>query len=150
MLRTIAILAVLCTGLALGALVVAIARSNTNAPQSGLQPAIDIPALDPAVAAAEIAELHQARGSVLAGTSLASFESPDNFNSALAEQTGVELPAESSQGDLVDRLRSAAHDYDDQAHRLEEQERYVEADELRRLGEETRRVARLLAKEELR
>ena len=145
--NAVPIIAVLCTGLALGALVAAVARSGNSVPPSNLAAPSETLPLDPAAAAAEIAELHQSRGSVLAGTSLASFESSENFTTALAKQTGVELPTESPPGDLVAQLRSAAHEYDTQAHRFEESERYTEADELRRLGEETRRVARLLAKE---
>src|SRR6476469_5536974 len=106
MLRAIAILAVVCTGLALGVYAAAIIRSHLERPLAP-QGMHETPALDPAAAAAEIAELHESRGSVLAGTSLASFESPDDFNAALAKQTGVELPAEPQhlQDDLVATLR---------------------------------------------
>src|SRR5689334_9462851 len=142
MLRAIAILAVVCTGLALGVYAAAIIRSHIERPL-GPQVMLDTPDLDLAAAAAEIAEIHDAHGSVLAGTMMASFDSPDNFNTALAKQTGVELPEEPQhlKDDLVAKLRRTAHDYDDQAHHFEEQERYLEADELRRLGDETRRVA---------
>jgi hypothetical protein len=149
MLRAIAILAVVCTGLALGVYAAAIIRAHLDRPVAP-QALFETPELDPVAAAAEIAEIHAARGSVLDGTSFASYESPDTFNTALANQTGVELPDEAQQEreDLVGRLRRSAHSYDDQAARFEDRERYVEADELRRLGDETRRVARLLAKEQ--
>lgn len=137
--RSIPLLAVLCTGLALGALTTAIVLSG-RAPQPTLEEA---PQFDPAAAAPEIAELRQSRGSILAGTSLALAEDPAEFSQALASQTGVEPVADTSES-LVDSLRRTAREYEEHAERFESQQQYAPADELRRLADDTRRIARSL------
>lgn len=143
--QIIPIIAVLCTGLALGVLATAVALSHRNAPPPLCEP---LPELDLEVAAAEIADLRQSRGTILAGTLLASAESPDDFSLALARQTGVEPPSVAARTQLVGQLRRSAEDYDHQANTFEQQQQYSQADELRHLSQETRRVARSLAHEE--
>jgi hypothetical protein len=137
--RAVSLIAVLCTGIALGALLLAVAGGNR---ERGL-PA-EPPLLDPAAALPEIAELRQARGSILAGTTLAASEEPGEFSAALASHTGVEAPPPSHES-LIERLRRSAQEYDEHAQRYETQERYAEADQLRQLGAQTRQLARRLS-----
>lgn len=145
--QTIPIIAVLCTGLALGVLAVAVMLSHRAAPVPALL-AEPLPELDLEVAAAEISELRQSRGTILAGTLLAEAESPEDFSVALAKHTGTEAPSVAARVQLIAQLRRSAEDYDHQANTFEQQQQYVQADELRHLSQETRRVARSLANEE--
>lgn len=138
--RVTALLAVLCTGAALGALLLAVAWSGGAA-----SPWIEeTPPLDPAAAMPEIAQLREARGSILAGTSLAVAGDAAEFSAALANQTGVE-PPQPPDATLVDLLRHSASDYEGHAQRLESAQNYRQADELRRLADDARRVARSLS-----
>jgi hypothetical protein len=135
--RAIPLIAVLCTGLALGGLIAAIAvsgRGNQHLPD-------EVEPLDPMVAMPEIAELRQSRGSILAGTSLAASDDHADFSAALASQTGTEPPPTQCES-LVDLLRRSASDYEQHAQRLESSQDYSQADELRRLAENARKVAR--------
>lgn len=137
--RIVPILAVLCTGLALGVLTIAIVWSGR-----GSVPTLeDVPPMDPAVAAPEIARLRESRGSILAGTSLALAEDATEFSAALASQTGIQPPAAPAVS-LVELLRRTAREYEVHAQRLEVQQSYTQADALRRLAEDARRVARSL------
>lgn len=137
--RAIPFLAVLCTGVALGALVVAmigVGRANPGQLE-------EVAPLDPVAAAPEIADLRESRGSILAGTSLAAGEDAADFSAALASQTGAELPSKPGET-LVDLLRRSASDYEGHAQQLESKQNYGQADELRRLAGDARRVAREL------
>lgn len=145
--QTIPIIAVLCTGLALGVLAGAVMLSHRAAPVPAPL-AEPLPELDLEVAATEIAELRQSRGTILAGTSLAAAESPEDFSLALARHTGTEAPSIAARTQLVAQLRRSAQEYDNQANTFEQQQQYSQADELRHLSQETRRVARSLANEE--
>jgi len=138
MFRAVPLLAVLCTGVALGALVVAMISSRHVEPA----PSEEAAPLDPTAALPEIAQLRQSRGSVLAGTSLAAGDDAAQFTAALANQSGAELPSEEQS--FVVQLRDSAEAYDQQAQRLETMHDYAQADELRRLADEARKVARTL------
>jgi hypothetical protein len=138
--RAIPLLAVLCTGVALVALVVAvIGAGRTNPPVLE-----EIAPLDPVAAAPEIAELRESRGSILAGTSLATGGDAADFSTALANHTGAApLPAPGEP--LVELLRRSASEYEGHAQKLESKQNYMYADSLRRLAEDTRQMARLLS-----
>jgi hypothetical protein len=135
--RVIPLLAVLCTGVALGALVVAAMSAGRANP--GLIE--EVAPLDPAAAMPEIAQLRESRGSVLAGTSLATGGDAADFSTALANHTGAALPSKPGEG-FVELLRRSAQDNEQQAQQLEEKQEYAQADELRRLAEEARKLAR--------
>ena len=143
--RAIPFLAVLCTGVALGALVVAM----INAGRANPIHLEEITPLDPIAAAPEIAQLRESRGSILAGTSLAAGGDAADFSAALANQTGTELSPKQGET-LVDLLRRSASEYEKQAQQLESEQDYLHADSLRGLAEDARRVARSLSPEELR
>jgi hypothetical protein len=135
--RAIPFLAVLCTGVALGALVVAmIGAGRTNPPELE-----EIAPLDAVAAAPEIAELRESRGSILAGTSLATGGDAADFSTALASHTGASLSSKPGE-DFVELLRRSAQDYEQHAQQLEEKQEYARADELRRLADEARKLAR--------
>lgn len=87
--RTIPLLAVLCTGVALGALIVAMIGVD-----GGGQPSLieEVAPLDAAVVVPEIAQIRASRGSVLAGTSLDSDDDSAQFSSALEIQAGIQPP----------------------------------------------------------
>ena len=143
MLRAIPLIAVLCTGLALGGLIaamVASGRTNQSLPQ-------EVVPLDPVAAMPEIAELRESRGSILAGTSLSAADDAADFSAALANQTGGEPPPNRTET-LVDLLRRSASEYEEHAQQLESKQNYSQADELRRLADNARRVARSLSGDE--
>jgi hypothetical protein len=143
MIRTSSLLAVLCTGLALGALAMAIVLSGRDQ-----QRIVDeIPQLDPIAATPDIADIREARGSVLAGSSLVDAEDSTEFSTALANLTGAEPPVAAFREGLMTQLGHAAREYAEHAERYEAKGDYEMADELRHLSEETRRTARRLAKD---
>lgn len=86
--RAIPLLAVLCTGVALGALIVAVIGIGRG------EPALieEVAPLDAAVVVPEIAQIRESRGSVLAGTSLDSDDDSAQFSSALEIQAGIQPP----------------------------------------------------------
>lgn len=135
--RAIPLLAVLCTGVALGALIVAVISAKRSDP--GLIE--EVAPLDAAAAVPEIAQLRESRGSVLAGTAMAITSDAAEFAAALSHQTGAEAPRPKTEK-LVELLRFSASQCDERAQQLEAAEKYNQADELRRLAEESRRVAR--------
>jgi hypothetical protein len=139
--RAVPLIAVLCTGLALGALSLAIIGSGRA------RPALieETPQLDVVAAAPDILDLRASRGSILAGSSLALGEDPAEFSAALANQTGIELPASPTPESLISLLRRTACDYEEHAQRLEMQHKYAEADQLRQLADDARRLARSLS-----
>jgi len=144
--RALGILAAALAGLTLALLLLQAVRGGrfeSVATSSGRFSLEDLepPPLDPAVTMAEIAQLRGAKGTVLEGTSLGLSEQPDDFNIALATHTGTE-PILSSHDNLVSMLRRAACEFDEQAERYETLNRYCEADDLRRLADEARRIAR--------
>jgi hypothetical protein len=102
--------------------------------------------IDPAVQQAEIWELREARGSLLAGTSLANAQSDDEFGVALAQYTGgPALPAPTSRvEDTISFLRRTSKELDDRAHRYDEQREYEMADELRRCAKAIRKSIRAI------
>ena len=138
--RAIPLLAVLCTGVALGALVVAVIGAGRTNPIE-LE---EIAPLDPVAAVPEIAQLRESRGSILAGTSLAGGGDAADFSLALASQTGAAPPTTTSES-TVALLRRNASKYEEQAQDLEFRQDYAHADALRRLAEDARRVARALS-----
>jgi hypothetical protein len=138
--RAIPLLAVLCTGVALGALVVAMIGGGRL--QTGLNE--EAAPLDPTAAMPEIAQLRESRGSILAGTSLAAGGDAADFSAALAQQSGAALPAAAAPEQLVELLRRSAGEYEEHAARLESDQEYSRADQLRRLADDARRAARSL------
>ena len=86
--RVVPLLAVLCTGVALGALVVAVVVAGRAEP--GLIE--EVAPLDLAAAIPEIAQIRESRGSILAGTSLANQDDSAQFSEALANEAGTEGP----------------------------------------------------------
>src|SRR5690349_8695164 len=86
--RAIPLLAVLCTGVALGALIVAVIGAKRADP--GLIE--EVAPLDAAAAVPEITQIRESRGSILAGTSLASGDDSAQFSEALANQAGTQAP----------------------------------------------------------
>jgi hypothetical protein len=139
--RAVPLIAVLCTGLALGALSLAIIGSGRTRPVL----IEETPPLDAAAAAPDIVDLRESRGSILAGSSLALGEDPAEFSAALASQTGIELPATATPENLVALLRRTASDYEGHAQRLEIDSKYAQADQLRQLADDARRLARSLS-----
>jgi hypothetical protein len=138
--RAIPLLAVLCTGVALGALVVAMIGGANRAAPDLIE---EVAPLDPTAALPEIAQLRESRGSILAGSSLAAGDDSMAFTAALATQSGAEMTS-SEPETLVGQLRRTAQEYDEQARSLEEKQDYVQADQLRHLADEARQVARTL------
>jgi hypothetical protein len=135
--RAIPLVAVLCTGIALGALIVAVIGANRADP-SLIE---EVAPLDAAAAVPEIAQLRESRGSVLAGTSLGITGDAAEFSAALSHQAGAGTPQPPAEK-LVELLRLSASQCEEHARQLEAAEKYDEADQLRRLAEESRRVAR--------
>jgi hypothetical protein len=138
--RAIPFLAVLCTGVALGALVVA-AISGGRANPGLIE---EVAPLDPVAAMPEIAQLRESRGSILAGTSLAAGGDAADFSAALASQTGVEPVGRESES-LAELLNRSASEYDHRARSHNSPREYALADQLRRLADDARRVARSLS-----
>ncbi len=113
--------------------------------------------LDPLVAQLDILDIRRSQGSVLSGSSLAQFETCEDFATPLAELTGAELgdsplsaepaklSAASNPTSPVETLRRSATEYEQLANGLEAREQYTEADRLRELATETRKLARELA-----
>jgi hypothetical protein len=149
--KAVQVLAAMMAGAALVLLVLeALTAQRIDSRPDVAPPALEEPtdfAVDPAVAMAEIPELREARGSVLAGSTLAVSEKPHDFAAAVATFTGERVPVGlAAEDDLVAALRRMSHDLDEQAHRLEVASRYHQADKLRQLAERVRRVARDSAK----
>lgn len=108
--RAIPLLAVLCTGIALGALIVAVIGSNRADPDVFEQ----VAPLDVAAAVPEIAQIRESRGSVLAGTALATKDDSAQFSSALADQAGTRVP-QSEQEALIAGLQHLQSVYAERA-----------------------------------
>lgn len=88
--------------------------------------------VDPVVRMAEIAQLRDARGTVLAGTILAGAESSDDFHVALAQFTGTDAPPTlSRKAEVISLLLRTAHDLDEHAYHYEKKRSYSFARELR-------------------
>ena len=91
--RAIPLLAVLCTGVALGALIVAVIGAH-RADSDLIE---EVAPLDAAAAVPEIAQIRESRGSILAGTSLAKEDDSAEFSSALADRAGTHAPPSDAQ-----------------------------------------------------
>jgi hypothetical protein len=101
--------------------------------------------VDPVVRMAEIAQLRESRGTVLAGTILAGAESCDDFNVALAQFTGAEPPSpESRKAEVISLLRRTAHELDEHAYQYEQRSIHRLAMELRDCAQEIRKSIRYI------
>jgi hypothetical protein len=142
--RAIPLLAVLCTGVALGALVVALI-GGTNRTDPGLIE--EVAPLDLAAAVPEIAQIRASRGSILAGTSLANKDDSAQFSSALSNQAGMQVPQPET-GTLVAQLQHLQSIYEERAQLTIDPGITGQPDKWRDLADSARILLKELAKVE--
>lgn len=99
--------------------------------------------LDPVLASQEIASLQRGRGTVLSGSSLKSTE-PGEFEAALANFTGVEVPPQEIESDSAAEVRAIGRDIDRLCARMEQSGDIEKADELRICAEQLRTISKSL------